>query len=352
MRKKFLSLALAVMMALSLLPTSAFAANQTPVKISNITLSNVLTTNEYGTAKELLPGGDSTAEYEYLYGLGNIGFWNETDQEYRLGTFWCYLAPKDASISIHLSKEIPECYVYMYTLKEGEAMLGSRYWQTTFITGLKYEPDYGKSEADILISKEYIEGGLASINLDPKFDLLQIVSGNEDILVWFGGPSASAPSFSDVSAGQWYADPVAWAVERGITNGTEPGKFSPNQNCTHVQILTFLYRAARNEGAATADDMNKAISWAREKGMIDSSFDGSKPCTRADAVNYIWQAFNKPTAKASSFTDVSANATYAKAVDWAVEKGITKGDGSEDTFAPDKVCTRGHIVTFLYRAYR
>ena len=85
--------------------------------------------------------------------------------------------------------------------------------------------------------------------------------------------------------------------------------------------------------------------------MIDNSFDGNKPCTRSTAVSYIWQAFNKPIAKASSFTDVPANAAYAKAVNWAVEKGITKGDGSESTFAPDKVCTRGHIVTFLYRAY-
>lgn len=164
-------------------------------------------------------------------------------------------------------------------------------------------------------------------------------------------PTDAAPVFTDVPTGEWYAAPVAWAVEKNITNGTEPTKFSPNQNCTQAQILTFLYRAARGEGAATAKDMDKAISWARDKGMIDNSFNGSTPCTRATAVSYIWQAFNKLTAKASSFTDVPANAAYAKAVDWAVEKGITKGDGSETTFAPDKVCTRGHIVTFLYRAY-
>ena len=161
----------------------------------------------------------------------------------------------------------------------------------------------------------------------------------------------TTPTFTDVPAGEWYADPVAWAVEKNITNGTSSATFSPSQNCTQAQILTFLYRADRGEGAATAEDMGKAISWAREKGMIDSSFDRNKPCTRSTAVSYIWQAFNKPTAKASSFTDVPTSAAYAKAVDWAVEKGITKGDGSEDTFAPDKVCTRGHIATFLYRAY-
>lgn len=161
----------------------------------------------------------------------------------------------------------------------------------------------------------------------------------------------TVPAFTDVPAGQWYAAPVAWAVEKSITNGTSTTTFSPDQDCTQAQILTFLYRAARSEGTATAEDMDKAIGWAREKGMIDSSFDSNKPCTHSTAVSYIWQAFDQPTAKASSFTDVPVSAAYAKAVDWAVEKGITKGDGSEDTFAPDKVCTRGHIVTFLYRAY-
>lgn len=352
MKKRFLSFALALALTLSLLPMSAAAASSKPVKIGNITLSDVLTTNEYETAKEVLPGGDTTAEYEFLYNLGDVGFWYSDVKEYGYSTFWCYLLPKDATISIQLTQEIPECYVYMYTLKESKTMLGSQCWLTTFITGLKYEPDYGKSEANILISKGYIEGGLASMNLDPKFDLLRIVAGDEEILVWYGGPSTSAPSFTDVPDDQYYSAPVSWAVEKGITNGTEPGKFSPGQNCTQAQILTFLYRAVRGVGAASAEDMNNAISWAREKGMIGTSFDGSKPCTRSTAVNYIWQAFNKPTAKASNFKDVDAKADYAKAVSWAVEKEITNGTNPEGTmFSPDDICTRGHIMTFLYRAY-
>lgn len=93
--------------------------------------------------------------------------------------------------------------------------------------------------------------------------------------------------------------------------------------------------------------------WANDMGMIDpGTFDPSKPCTRSQAVSYIWQALGKTEAgQAASFTDVPDGAAYAKAVDWAVEKGITKGDGGEDTFAPDKVCSRGHIACFLYRAY-
>ena len=163
---------------------------------------------------------------------------------------------------------------------------------------------------------------------------------------------SAAPAFTDVPAGEWYAAPVTWAVEKGITNGTSATKFSPSQTCTHAQILTFLYRADRNSGAAEAADMDKALTWARQKGMIGNNFDGSRPCTRADAVNYIWQAFGRQSAKASSFTDVPAGAAYAKAVDWAVANGVTNGTNTAQTeFSPNKVCDRGTIVTFLHRAY-
>ncbi len=197
MKKRFLSLALAMVLALSLLPMTVFAADPKPVKINNVTISNVMTMDEYGTALELLPGADKSAsKYEFLYALGNIGFWDEADKEYHIGTFWSYLVPDNANISVHLTKETSPCFVYVYTLKEGEVMLGSRYWQTTFVTGVRYEPEFGKSEADISLTKEYIEGGLKSEGRDPKFDLVRILTGNEDILVWFGGPSAPAPSFT------------------------------------------------------------------------------------------------------------------------------------------------------------
>lgn len=164
--------------------------------------------------------------------------------------------------------------------------------------------------------------------------------------------SGTTSQFTDVAAGTWYAPPVDWAVSKGITNGTEKGKFSPTQTCTHAQILTFLYRANRGGGAADPADMDKAVAWAREKGMIGSGFNGGKFCTRADAVNYIWQAFGRQSAKASSFTDVPANASYARAVDWAVASGVTNGTNTAQTeFSPSKVCDRGTIVTFLHRAF-
>ena len=162
--------------------------------------------------------------------------------------------------------------------------------------------------------------------------------------------AGDAPKFTDVPAGAFYADAVNWAVEQDITNGTGGTSFSPGRDCTHAQILTFLYRAARGEGTADAGDMDKAISWAREKGMTGADFNSSAPCTRADAVNYIWQAFGRESAAASGFNDVPAGAGYAAAVDWAVANGITDGTGNGN-FSPDKVCNRGTIVTFLHRAY-
>ena len=66
-------------------------------------------------------------------------------------------------------------------------------------------------------------------------------------------------------------------------------------------------------------------------------------------MTYRWKLAGSPSAKAASFSDVPSGAAYAPAVGWAVEKGITGGT-SETTFSPEKACTRGQIVTFLYAA--
>lgn len=157
-------------------------------------------------------------------------------------------------------------------------------------------------------------------------------------------------TFPDVPAGEFFAAPVSWALEKGITNGTSTTQFSPYAQCTQAQILTFLYRAARGGGTAAAEDLTHAVNWARDKDVIDSSFNGNTPCTRATAVTYIWKAFGSPNQGSSSYSDVSSNSAFAQAVSWAVAKGVTNGT-SATTFSPGKVCNRGEIVTFLYRAY-
>ena len=164
----------------------------------------------------------------------------------------------------------------------------------------------------------------------------------------------AAPSFTDVPS--WFEKEVAWAVEKGITNGYGGSTtFAPNVECPHTQILTFLWRAAdkpivsAKAPITVASYYQDAVNWAYEKGLIDASFNPDALCTRAQAVQYIWQALGGQDAKtAASFSDVAADAPYAKAVSWAVEKGVTKGYGGSDTFAPDQVCNRGEIAAFLY----
>ena len=170
--------------------------------------------------------------------------------------------------------------------------------------------------------------------------------------------SAFATSFSDVPEGSYYAEAVEWAVSQGITVGTGNGTFSPNQNCTKAQIITFIWRSQGSPSASISNlysDINgneyyaTAAIWAYEQGMVETNvFSGSEPCTRSMAVDYIWKNAGRPKGGTASFTDVSVEASYADAVAWAVEKGITSGTSST-TFSPDNICTRAQIVTFLKR---
>ena len=173
-------------------------------------------------------------------------------------------------------------------------------------------------------------------------------------------PSAAQPEaagFTDVPS--WFETEVAWAAQRGITKGYGgSATFAPNVDCTHTQILTFLWRAADEPTSATKAPITveawyqDAINWAYEQKMIDDDFNPDAPCTRSQAVRYIWQALDEPEAsETASFSDVDSDVPYAGAVSWAVEKGVTRGYGGSDTFAPDRVCTRGEIAAFLYRAY-
>lgn len=175
-----------------------------------------------------------------------------------------------------------------------------------------------------------------------------------------GTPDApSAPSFTDVAPDAYYAAPVAWAVQKEITAGTGDNKFSPAQNCTNAQILTFIWRAyGKPEPTvenpftnAIPDGYAKAAIWASEKGMVSgTTFDVDKPCTRAMAMTYLWQAAGSPeTEPTGKFTDVAASDPYAQAVAWAVANGITKG-ATDTTFAPESICQRGQIAVFLYNA--
>lgn len=206
----------------------------------------------------------------------------------------------------------------------------------------------GKESAPYIASKTYID---------------QLIA--EGTVVDFRPYTATQPTtptvggFTDVKTGDYFADPVLWAVEKKITAGTSKTTFSPNENCSVAQILTFLWRAngsPKPTGSNPFTDVKSgdyyadAAVWAYEKGMVSgSTFGGNTPCTRSMAVTYMWKAAGSPAASYDGkFGDVPANADYAQAVAWALANGVTSGT-SETAFSPASTCTRGQIVTFLYR---
>lgn len=170
--------------------------------------------------------------------------------------------------------------------------------------------------------------------------------------------------FVDVKTGDYFYNAVLWAVQEGITSGTDATHFSPNASCTRAQIVTFLWRAAGSPEPKNMSNFKdvpadsyyaKAVAWAVENGITggtgDGKFSPNATCTRAQAMTFLYRASGSPAVIGSAtFSDVAANAYYADAVKWAEKNEITGGIGG-GLFGADNDCTRAQIVTFLYRAY-
>ena len=169
--------------------------------------------------------------------------------------------------------------------------------------------------------------------------------------------------FVDVATGSYYEDAVDWAVENGITKGTDDTHFSPDGICTRAQAVTFLWRTAGSPASKTSampftdvpvgSYYYDAVLWAVEngitKGTSDTTFSPNMTCSRAQIVAFLWRSEKSPAAgTANPFADVKSTAYYADAVLWAVKENITKGTTST-TFSPNADCTRAQIVTFLWR---
>ena len=169
--------------------------------------------------------------------------------------------------------------------------------------------------------------------------------------------------FVDVATGSYYEDAVNWAVENGITQGTDDTHFSPDGICTRAQAVTFLWRAAGSPESETrtmpftdvpaGSYYYDAVLWAAENGITegtsDTAFSPDATCSRAQIVTFLWRFEKSPAAgTANPFADVKSTAYYADAVLWAVKEDITKGT-TNTTFSPDADCTRAQIVTFLWR---
>ena len=170
-------------------------------------------------------------------------------------------------------------------------------------------------------------------------------------------------SFTDVAAGSYCYDAVQWAVANGITNGTDATHFSPNAGCTRGQVVTFLWRAAGeptvggNVGfvdVAPGSYCYEAVKWAVANGITNGTdathFSPNAACTRGQVVTFMYRAEGEPAVGGNvGFVDVAAGSYCYNAVQWAVANGITKGTDATH-FSPNATCTRGQVVTFLYRA--
>lgn len=179
-----------------------------------------------------------------------------------------------------------------------------------------------------------------------------------------GAKGAEAvPEFDDVKPGAFYFDAVQWAVKNGITNGTGKSTFSPNNVCSRYQIVMFLWRAAGQPEAKAAvsfadvkpgDIFYEAVQWAVERGITkgtsSTSFSPYAPCTRGQIVTFLCRSAGSPKVSgACNFSDVSSGSFCRDAVIWASSEGITNGT-SAGRFSPNEGCTRAQVVTFLYRA--
>ena len=189
-------------------------------------------------------------------------------------------------------------------------------------------------------------------------------AGKVEVKATFMEDNSMLNFFYDVPNNAYFYEAVKWAVKNGITTGVGNDLFAPEQPCTRAQIVTFLWRAAgspESKGAASGmSDVvsgsyyEKAVAWAIENGITTgtttSTFSPDATCTRAQAVTFLARALKAKAASAAEFSDVPTDSYFADAVAWAAANGVTEGIGG-GLFGSDNDCTRGQIVTFLYRAY-
>ena len=189
-------------------------------------------------------------------------------------------------------------------------------------------------------------------------------AGKVEVKATFMEDNSMLNFFYDVPNNAYFYEAVKWAVKNGITTGVGDNLFAPEQPCTRAQIVTFLWRAAGSpepKGAASGmtdvvsgSYYEKAVAWAIENGITTgtttSTFSPDATCTRAQAVTFLARALSAKAASAAEFSDVPTDSYFADAVAWAAANGVTEGIGG-GLFGSDNDCTRGQIVTFLYRAY-
>lgn len=260
------------------------------------------------------------------------------------------------------------CMTGGYTGDEVCTVCGKVFKQGSVIFALGHDPQPARVKAPTCTESGYT-GDLICMRCGDMTQIGKTVAaaGHK----FFGGVCSvcgakgaeAVPEFDDVKSGAFYFDAVQWAVENGITNGTGKNTFSPNNVCSRYQIVMFLWRAAGQPEAKAAvsfadvkpgDIFYEAVQWAVERGITKGTsstiFSPFAPCTRGQIVTFLYRSAGSPKVSgACNFSDVSSGSFCRDAVIWASSEGITNGT-SAGRFSPNEGCTRAQVVTFLYRA--
>lgn len=260
------------------------------------------------------------------------------------------------------------CLTGGYTGDEVCTVCGKVFKQGSVIFALGHDPQPARVKAPACTESGYT-GDLICMRCGDMTQIGKTVAaaGHK----FFGGVCSvcgakgaeATPEFDDVKPGAFYFDAVQWAVENGITNGTGKNTFSPNDVCSRYQIVMFLWRAAGQPEAKAAvsfadvkpgDIFYEAVQWAVERGITkgtsSTSFSPYAPCTRGQIVTFLYRSAGSPKVSgACNFSDIPADSFCRDAVIWASTEGITNGT-SAGRFSPNEGCTRAQVVTFLYRA--
>ena len=249
--------------------------------------------------------------------------------------------------------------------KNGDVTVSPRNASKGTTVTLTVEPDKGYTLETITVTDKNGDEIELTNKGDGKYTF-KMPAGKVYVEATFMEDNSMLNFFVDVFPGDYYYDAVLWAAKNGITGGVDAAHFAPNATCTRAQVVTFLWRAAGSPAPKNSmmpftdvpagSYYEQAVLWAVENGITDgtsaTTFSPDAVCSRGQIVTFLWRANGSPAVSGNSaFTDVASDAYYAAAVTWAEKNGVTGGIGG-GLFGSNNNCTRAQIVTFIYRSVK
>ncbi len=170
--------------------------------------------------------------------------------------------------------------------------------------------------------------------------------------------------FVDVQEDDFFFNPVMWALDNSVTGGIDETHFAPAQTVMRADAMVFFWaanqRPAFTDSSKTFKDVKKkhwaynAVMWAVENGITGGTdaagnyFSPKQTCSRSEILQFLYAAMGKPEYTIENpYSDVKTKHWYYDGAIWAYEKGLEKGENGK--FQAKTPCTRGYVVTYLYR---